>query len=177
MQSTNWAAGEAPTDCKHLSALNCDPQPTRQPIDSFRVDSTTKRSFLDAKGVRVTDTLAKRIKSRTKTADFKYPSHVVERSENLKPIVMVFSVDTRLTDSGVVAYLLSSKEPETPSRSWMTGSNDGILTSFVMAPNDWDEWPEDTQLEIRFADENPQVVDHFEGEVDKKIELAGGIFL
>ena len=36
--------------------------------------------------------------------------------------------------------------------------------------------PEDTQLEIRFADENPQVVDHFEGEVDKKIELAGGFF-
>ena len=133
-------------------------------------------TIFDAKGKAISKELLKRITSATEAEDFKYPSHVVERAEKLTPIVMVFDVDTRLTDSGVVAYL-TNDGVELPSRSWTFGSNDGILTSFILPPDDWQQWPENTEVKIRFADKNPEVVDTFEGELKERVNLVDGCFL
>ena len=142
-----------PDDAPDLSELECF-APNGEPIDAETM---------------------KRFQARLEPKHFQYEDHVTERVEHLNPIFMVFNVDTRLTDSGVVPYL-EFDGLEVPARSYHTGANAGYLTAIITGSDKVKEWPESCELTIRYADKNPEVVKEFTGPVAGKTELVDVLY-
>ena len=146
-------ASMLPEDAEDLNELKCfksDGQP---------VDAATMRQF----------------KLRLKVKDFQYPDHVHERPDGLAPIILVFSVDTRLIDSGVLPYLIIDGE-ELPARSYKLKDNEGFLNAIILPPKDLKEWPETSELRVRYADKNPQIVKEYSGPFTGKVDLVDGTY-
>lgn len=150
--------------------------PTLEAIAPLLPEDATDLSQLEAigpDGSSLSKTELMEIKDRLDVKSFQYPDHVTERPENLQPLIFVFSVDTRLEDSGAVPYLTIG-EKELPARSWNFGENDGLLTALILPPADLTEWPETCKVRFRYADKNPETLHELTGPFTERIDLGDG---
>ena len=152
--------------------------PTLEAIAPLLPEDATDLSQLEAigpDGRSLSNRLLMDIKDRLDVESFQYPDHVTERPENLQPLIFVFSVDTRLEESGAVPYLTIGQK-EIPARSWNFGPNDGMLTALILPPPELTEWPETCKVRIQYADKNPETLREYTGPFTERIDMGEGCY-
>ena len=94
---------------------------------------------------------------------------------SLRPLLLVFSVDTRISNAGVLPEFTFADGRTMVSNSWEIMATNNYVVSSLGPGTRFTDWPAEAALEIRYSPGDPETIRHITENVDQKLELDDGL--